>query len=242
MYTKQDYHFLLEIEKNNIEIYNFINQLNIKNQQILRIGCHDICNTISLIFGNFQLVELSHPELKTNHHWQQLNNDVHYLVHTMEQINLYRYARDIRPTNTNAENFINNLNNKILCSELYSSLNFQLTINQNLPDTIMDIDKINYVIKSILNNIIDNQPNTTVSIRVESVENALTISIYDKTSYIAPELRHNIFQPFATSKQNHVGLSLATSYQIMLAHNGALEYIPNNEIGGTFVISFAPKI
>lgn len=239
MYTKQDYRFLSEIEKNNIEIYNFINQLNLKQQQDLRIGCHDICNTISLIFGNFQLIELGHPELKSNHHWQQLNDDVRYLVHTMEQINLYRYARDIRPINTTATDFISNLNN-ILCDELYSSLNFQLTIDHVLPDTIMDIDKINYVIKSILNNIIDNRTATTVTIKIKSVGDSLTIGITDKTSYIAPELRHNIFQPFITSKQNHVGLSLATSYQIMLAHNGALEYIPNDKTGGTFIISFNP--
>lgn len=239
MYTKQDYHFLSEIEKNNIEIYNFINQLNIKQQQDLRIGCHDICNTISLIFGNFQLIELSHPELKGNHHWQQLNDDVHYLVHTMEQINLYRYARDIRPVNTKATDFINNLN-KILCDELYSSLNFQLTIDQILPDTIMDIDKINYVIKSILNNIIDNKTATTVTIKIKTDGDSVSISIADKTSYIAPELRQNIFQPFVTSKQNHVGLSLATSYQIMLAHNGTLEYCPDDEIGGSFILNFNP--
>ena len=237
MYTKQDYRFLSEIEKNNIEIYNFINQLNLKQQQDLRVGCHDICNTISLIFGNFQLIELGHPELKSNHHWQQLNDDVRYLVHTMEQINLYRYARDIRPINTNSTDFINNLD-KILCDELYSSLNFQRTIDPVLPDTIMDIDKINYVIKSILNNIIDNQTATTVTIKIKNVDNSLSIGITDKTSYIAPELRHNIFHPFVTSKQNHVGLSLATSYQIMLAHNGTLEYSPDDEIGGTFIISF----
>ena len=240
MYTKQDYRFLSEIEKNNIEIYNFINQLNLKYQQDIRIGCHDICNTISLIFGNFQLIELNHPELKSNRHWQQLNNDVHYLVHTMEQINLYRYATDIRPTNITATVFFNNLNNKILCDELYSSLDFELIIDHNIPDTQMDVDTINYVIKSILNNIIDNQTATAVSIEAKSVEKALTISITDETSYIAPELRHNIFQPFITTKHNHVGLSLATSYQIMLAHNGTLEYIPGNKSGGTFIISFSP--
>ena len=238
MYTEQDYHFLSEIEKNNIEIYNFINQLNLKYQHDIRIGCHDICNTISLIFGNFQLIELSHPELKSNRHWQQLNEDVRYLVHTMEQINLYRYARDIRPTTTTASDFINNLINNILCDELYSSLKFQLTIDQNLPDTSMDIDKINYVIKSIINNIIDNKTDASVTIEVKTVENSLLIGISDQHSYIAPDLRHNIFQPFITSKQHHVGLSLATSYQIMLAHRGTLKYISDNEIGGTFLICF----
>lgn len=237
MYTEQDYLFLSEIEKNNIEIYNFIKQLNLKSQQDLRIGCHDICNTISLIFGNFQLIELSHPELKINHRWQQLNEDVHYLVHTMEQINLYRYARDIRPTTITATDFINKLTTHILCDERYSSLKFQLTTEHELPDATMDMDKVCYVIKSILNNILDNQSDATVNISIKSNNTLLSIEINDNTSYIAPDLRTAIFQPFMTSKQNHVGLSLATSYQIMLAHNGSLKYTPDNLNGGTFIIN-----
>ncbi len=238
MFTTQDRDFLMEIQNTNPEIYDFIMHLQEERAYDIRVGCHDICNTISVIFGNFQLIELSNPQLKDNARWKQMKDDVQYLVHSMEAISKYRYAGRIYPVMTDIQYFFNRLRTSIMKNPKYHSLHFQFNTASLLSDILMDSDKINYIFTTIFDNLCESTPNTDVTISTECSDTCFCIKISDNISVIPDEIRENMFQPFVTDKQQHVGLSLATSYQIMLAHNGSLDYIANPDKGHTFILNF----
>lgn len=238
MFTTQDRDFLMEIQNTNPEIYDFITHLQEEQAYDIRVGCHDICNTISVIFGNFQLIELTNPLLKNSSRWKQIKNDVHYLVHTMEGISTYRYARKINPVMTNVQTFMTRLMAFTANNIKYSSLHLQFNTASSTMEILMDTEKVTYIINSILDNLTEVTPNAYVTISTECTDTNFCINVSDNVSIIPDEIRENLFQPFITNKQQHVGLSLATSYQIMLAHNGSLDYIADPDRGHTFVLNF----
>lgn len=238
MFTTQDRDFLMEIQNTNPEIYDFITHLQEEQAYDIRVGCHDICNTISVIFGNFQLIELTNPFLKNSSRWKQIKDDVHYLVHTMEGISTYRYARKINPVMTNVQTFMTRLMAFTANNIKYSSLHLQFNTASSTMEILMDTEKVTYIINSILDNLTEVTPNAYVTISTECTDTNFCINVSDNVSIIPDEIRENLFQPFITNKQQHVGLSLATSYQIMLAHNGSLDYIADPDRGHTFVLNF----
>lgn len=238
MFTTQDRDFLMEIQNTNPEIYDFITHLMEERAYDIRVGCHDICNTISVIFGNFQLIELTNPKLKDSSRWNQIKDDVRYLVHTMEGVSTYRYARNINPVMTNIQTFMTDLMSSLSANINYSSLHLQFHTTSSPMEVLMDTDKVTYIINAILNNLIESTPNAHVTISTEYTDTNFYIKVSDDISIIPDEIRENLFQPFITNKQQHVGLSLATAYQIMLAHNGSLDYYANPERGHAFILNF----
>ena len=97
MYTVKDFDFLMKIQETKPDIYEYIEHLSNEFHQDVSLGCHEVCNIISLIFGNFQLIELTNPQILQNLRWQQMNEDIRYLVHFMESISVFRYAQSISP-------------------------------------------------------------------------------------------------------------------------------------------------
>lgn len=238
MYTSRDNDYLMEIRRTNPEIYEFIQRITTEFQYEIRLGCHDICNIISLIFGNFQLIELINPELKQNPRWNQMDEDIRYLVKTMEAISIYRYSNKIQPVSTDVRTFLDTFSETILNNTVYASLHFNLIVDSELPEILLDTSKITYIMESLLNNIVDNALPADVTIRARCDQSDLLIEISDNISKIAPEIKESLFHPFTTNKQYHPGLSLASSYRIMMAHGGALEYKPNSSGDCCFLLRF----
>ena len=58
------------------------------------------------------------------------------------------------------------------------------------------------------------------------------------STFVPFDIRDTMFNPFVTDKQRHLGLSLASCFQIMMAQNGAIEYTPNLDTGSTFTLIF----
>jgi two-component system sensor kinase FixL len=58
--------------------------------------------------------------------------------------------------------------------------------------------------------------------------------VRDSGPGVAPGIRENLFQPFATTKVAGTGLGLAISRSIIEAHNGKLEYAPESPRGASF--------
>lgn len=238
MLTKKEMDYLSEIQTTNPEIYSFINHMITDTKHDIKVACHDICNIISLVFGNFQLLELTNPQLSEQPRWIQMNDDLRFLINSMESISYFRYADKVILSSVNIHSYINETMSSFVSAPLYAGLNF--TIHNEAKDTTLklDADKTKFVMESIITNIAEQTPESNVIIHIQKDTENLYINISDDTTFIPHEIRDTIFQPFVTDKQNHLGLSLASSYKIMLAHNGLLEYIPNLDAGSTFSLRF----
>ncbi len=73
----------------------------------------------------------------------------------------------------------------------------------------------------------------TISVRThESRRGEIEIEIVNTGSYIPPERRERIFQPFVSGRANGTGLGLAIAKQIAHAHGGSLG-VESSEAGVT---------
>lgn len=208
------------------------------NQKYFHKGCHDIRNIISTISGNYQLIEIMHSELSAEPRWLQLGNDITYLINTMNAINAYSHASDISPKICPLSEFLNSLLTDLSENPAYTSLRISANIAYATAHVLIDKDKITYVICSLLDNITEINPASSVSINAYSDVEYSYIGLSDRHDGIPPEVKARLFEPFNSTKPGHSGMSLATSYRILLAHNGNLTYSDNSHKGSTFTLMF----
>ena len=238
MLTLNDKEYLAELKTSHPEIYDFITHIMSDTGQDVKIACHDICNIISLIFGNYQLLELTNPQLSENPRWVQMNDDLRYLISSMEAISFFRYANKVLLNPTNVNDYINDTITDFKGKPEFSGLNFIICNDAAEISINIDTSKTKYIIEAILNNVVDRTPESDIIIHIHNDENYLYINVSDNSTFVPFDIRDTMFNPFVTDKQRHLGLSLASCYQIMMAHNGSIEYTPNLDTGSTFTLKF----
>lgn len=238
MLTLNDKEYLTELKTSHPEIHDFIMHTMNETNQDVKVACHDICNIISLIFGNYQLIELTNPQLSGNPRWIQMNDDLRYLISSMEAISFFRYADKIAPNPTNVTTFINDTISDLTSNPDFSGLLINICNDATELSVNIDTNKTKFIIQEILHNVVDRTPESNIVIHLHNDENNLYINISDDSTFVPFDIRDTMFNPFVTDKQRHLGLSLASCYQIMMAHNGTIEYTPNLDNGSTFTLKF----
>lgn len=86
MYSSKDIEYLNSLKDTNPEIYDHITDILHNQDEEIRLASHDLRNIITLIYGNYQLISLSNPELAESNRWLQIESDLQQL--TDETINL----------------------------------------------------------------------------------------------------------------------------------------------------------
>lgn len=236
MITQCDNKFLSQLQTDNPQIYDFLQHLLDNYRKDTRLGCHDVANIISLIYGNFQLLELTTPGLSDNTRWIQMGEDLRYLVAVMEAISFYRYSHIIKPEKLSLNNFIAEKLSPLINLPDYNRLHISIEPPIKDLSVTMDSAKITFIIKSLLDNIADNNCDTNVEISFYSKYESLFITITDDCSVIDGEIMSRMFEPFNSNKTNHIGISLSSAYQIAMAHKGNLEMFPIGDKGYKYVL------
>lgn len=236
MYTRDDLKYLDSLKQSNPDIYENITAMYSRLQADIRKGCHDLRNIISLISGNYQLIGLDAPYIDDSKRWLQMGGDIDFLVSALNSINEYRYASTLKQQKINTYEYIWRLH-----EDLSSGENICPDISLSIPPTIpcvnIDTDKISYVIRSLINNITDVQSDASITLSIDYGTDNLYIHIADELDDFDSKTGESIFELFNTSKQNHIGMSLATSYRILLAHSGELSYCKNTPCGSIFTLT-----
>lgn len=236
MFTKSDKEFMQQLRIEHPDIYERVVDLHNRSKDDLRNGCHDISNIIAIIYGSYQLISLKHPELASDARWTTLDSDIRSLISSMNSIGEYRYAASLEKTIEDADIYIKDTIDEI-CADLsipVSQINMDISGISCRID--IDPDKIAFVLNSLLTNILQIDPDTNIKINAFKSDNNLYIKISDSVGGLSDNIAENLFRPFNTNKSSCIGMSLATSYQILLAHNGELTYTPNKENGSTFTL------
>ncbi|MCE1189480.1 MAG: ATP-binding protein [Ignavibacteria bacterium] len=117
--------------------------------------------------------------------------------------------------------------------------NLESHFGENLPAVYCDTASLEQVFINLLNNAVEAMPlggKVEISTLRNDAENAVEIRIADHGIGIAEEIRGKIFDPFFTTKNSGVGLGLSICYEIIGAHNGKLEFLPNTPNGTIFKI------
>lgn len=236
MYSKDDKKYAEFLKNTYPDIYERISEIYNKSQNDIRNGCHDLRNIATLISGNYQLVELDIPYLADNPRWLQMGSDIDSLTSALVSIGEYRYANAVKLRHTNTYEYIWQLQDELTAGD-----NLRPDIAMSIPPTIppvnIDTDKITYAIKALIENITDIQSDASITLSINYDSEYLYIHIADELNSFDSQTESAIFELFNTNKQNHIGMSLATSYRILLAHNGDLSYCKNTPCGSIFTLT-----
>ena len=100
-------------------------------------------------------------------------------------------------------------------------------IVQNLPDRLViavDRHRMQSVVVNLLVNALEAMPTGgSIDISAGFDEHSVVVQVSDSGPGIPPEIRHRLFQPFATAgKANGFGLGLALSRQAVIDHGGEM--------------------
>jgi signal transduction histidine kinase len=113
-------------------------------------------------------------------------------------------------------------------------------IEENLPEIMLDSDRLKQVLINLLNNALDAMPDGgELRIEVEKIGEKIAIRVVDNGIGISTDKLPLIFEPFFTSKGQGTGLGLAISYNIISDHGGEIEV--ESKVGeGTTVLILLP--
>jgi signal transduction histidine kinase len=77
-----------------------------------------------------------------------------------------------------------------------------------------------------------------LSIALLHNEESFSLEISDNGCGIPSENLSKLFEPYFTSKRNGIGLGLASTLNIIQAHNASIEVKSKVNVGTTFIINF----
>lgn len=208
------------------------------DKEYIKKGCHDISNIISLISGNYQLLEITEPSLKGNSRWEQLGDNIRMLIDAMAAISLYRYSDHVEPVPVDTVSFIKEIIDNVRTRTHTAMLDLSLSTDSSVPMISADKEKISYIINSLMDNIADCRTTGSASVKITYDNSNVYIRIADTLPGFDSNTLSHLFEPFNSCKSDHIGLSLASSHNIMAAHGGELTRCENPDGGSTFTLRF----
>ncbi|MBT1698798.1 PAS domain S-box protein [Fulvivirgaceae bacterium PWU4] len=120
----------------------------------------------------------------------------------------------------------------------------QIKLKLNYPETPCyirgDKNKLKIAFLNIIINAIEaiSHDHGELSIAVTSTEESNSVEISDNGCGIPTENLSKLFEPYFTSKRNGIGLGLASTLNIIQAHNATVEVRSKVDEGTTFVVIF----
>jgi len=217
----------------------------IRHERIATIGrlatsiVHDLRNPLAAIYGGAEMLvdgRLSSEQV------QRLS------------INIYRSSRRIQQLlqelvdagrGTTAGSEVCRLNDIVAAAyEVYAGAAGSQSVTVEIdiaPEIELPLERarMERVFLNLIDNALAAMPRGGhLKITAETSPDSVVVRVQDSGPGIAPQIRHQLFQPFVTSgKKNGVGLGLAFSHQTVLDHGGDLWADTDADEGARFVIT-----
>ena len=194
---------------------------------------HEIKNTVTLINSSAQLLNTKCPYLHTEPYWNNIRHEITYLKNMVLDLShvggtdqLQKEPVDLNPLLKDICRFV---------KDAYPNLQWNLHLCKHLPVIQADSIRLRQAILNLLKNSAESG-SAFITIRTQSEDPFVRITITDCGGGIPFELEDKVFDLFTTSKENGTGLGLPITKQIVEAHGGTLllENHPGN--GCTFTI------
>ena len=109
-------------------------------------------------------------------------------------------------------------------------------VNEIPADVVASIapELIERVFQNLLANAIEHAPTSTVSISAQRVAGGVEATVADRGAGVSNEIKHKLFDNYATTRSDGIGLGLAIARQFVEAHGGTVRVEDNPEGGAVF--------
>ncbi|MGI9285917.1 MAG: ABC transporter substrate binding protein [Pseudomonadales bacterium] len=120
------------------------------------------------------------------------------------------------------------------------NIELQLDLEQALPMVYCDAVQIQQVMLNLLRNGMEavkegrGGSGGEITIATECIANEVEVLVCDNGTGVSAELAEALFEPFATNKDQGMGMGLSISRAIVEAHGGELRFANNIDAGATF--------
>ena len=214
-----------------------------RNDKLMSLGvlaagiAHDFNNLLNGIFGNIELAQANLAAGKDASNFLERAISVFDRAKSLTQ-QLLTFSKggapfldesDIEKTVLNAAGSVLNSSGCKLISELSS----------DIRKCDHDSNQIHQVISCIVKNACEASDGLgSISISLKNKDhNKILITVSDSGKGIEAEILKKIFDPFFSTKENGLGLGLATSHSIIKKHGGPIEVESTVGKGATFSIT-----
>ena len=205
----------------------------------LRKMSHEINNSLTLIHSSLQLIESSHSEVKDYKFWTSTMEDVDYLIHLMSEITVFNHSSTIHEDVCEIAQLLKSIINGF--TACHPEIQYNLIINQKIPEIKGDSVKLRQVFTNIIKNSIEaldcvNSPSINIILTFDTKKNLLELNFEDNGAGISKSAISTIFRPMVTYKKNGTGLGLAISKRIIESHQGDIAVNSELSKGTTITI------
>jgi len=120
-----------------------------------------------------------------------------------------------------------------------------MELDEDVPAVPCDPVQIQQVILNLLRNGMESMSdagcgaNARILLQAKRVSAGVRIAVIDQGSGLSSHVTEQLFEPFSSSKQLGMGLGLAISRSILVAHDSSLDYFDNPNVGATFRFTLA---
>lgn len=215
---------------------NRLGQLNLVGEMAASIG-HEIRNPMTTVRGYLQI-------LRDNENYVKELEYFDLMIEEMDRANLIITEFLSLAKNKMVEQKLENLNTIIStllplvqANAMIMDQYVNLELN-DIPDLLLDSKEISQLILNLVNNALESMPaGGEVVVRTFADQTGVILAVTDQGHGIEREVLDKLGTPFFTTKDQGVGLGLATCYRIASRHNAKidLETSPN---GTTFRVIF----
>jgi two-component system sensor kinase FixL len=122
-----------------------------------------------------------------------------------------------------------------------ASVDVRLALADSLPPVLVNKIQIEQVILNLVRNAAEalaGSPSDEKDLLVQTflAGDEVEVAVRDRGPGLAPEISDHLFEPFQTTKAGGMGMGLAISRRIAVAHKGRLGMTPNEGCGLTFFL------
>jgi len=246
----------LEKSQMRIELQNIkLKKLDRIKSEFLNVTSHELRTPMSAIKGYTQMVlkqalgEITEEQKKALNVVLRNTTRLDHLIQDILDISrLESGTMKFIPEQTDSRKMIDEVIETMTSSANLKDIKINMDIEDNLPDLIIDQERIKQVIINIVNNAIKFSPDgSIINVRAKKEKDDVLFEIQDYGKGIPKDKQKKVFETFyqvdsgMDRKFGGAGLGLAISRGIILSHNGKIDVKSTVEKGSTFQFSLPLK-
>ncbi len=175
------------------------------------------------------------PEEQRSDYFELAKTELNRLMSTVQRMLDFYRPGAITPNKVDLRGILQHVINLMSKQFEKEEIQVQVDVPENLPAVVAVGSQIQQVLINLLLNSLDAMPSGgEIQIRAHPVKGGIEILVQDNGPGIPDERLPHIFEPFFSTKDGGTGLGLTVSYNIVTAHGGTLELVPNNRPGACF--------